>query len=300
VGGTVSTSIDPNLQNPYADEASVFLERSLMTDLGMRVGYVWKKDNDGWQRFNVARPFDAFSVPVTINDPGPDNVLGNTDDGPAIQGFNLDNTSRGSELVTMNIPGYEGTYKTIEFAANKRYSGRWSLNASYSYTWTQEYGNLYFNNRFGTALPGATFAFFGSFPSNPNERTFNDFTNWNAKFSGTIDAGWDLRVTPVLKMQSGAPYGRYISSNLNYNSAQLVLVEPIGTRRQDMVSVFDFRVEKQIRFAQKAKVGLFFDVFNTFNANTAVNINWRSGAAFDRATTVLGPRIAKFGVKFDW
>jgi hypothetical protein len=300
VGGTVSTSIDPNLQNPYADEASVFLERSLMTDLGMRVGYVWKKDNDGWQRFNVARPFDAFSVPVTINDPGPDNVLGNTDDGPAIQGFNLDNTSRGSELVTMNIPGYEGTYKTIEFAANKRYSGRWSLNASYSYTWTQEYGNLYFNNRFGTALPGATFAFFGSFPSNPNERTFNDFTNWNAKFSGTIDAGWDLRVTPVLKMQSGAPYGRYISANLNYNSAQLVLVEPIGTRRQDMVSVFDFRVEKQIRFAQKAKVGLFFDVFNTFNANTAVNINWRSGAAFDRATTVLGPRIAKFGVKFDW
>jgi Carboxypeptidase regulatory-like domain len=300
VGGTVNTSIDPNLENPYADEASVFLERSLMTDLGMRVGYVWKKDNNGWQRFNVARPFDAFSVPVTINDPGPDNVLGNADDGPAIQGFNLDNTSRGSELVTMNIPGYEGTYKTIEVSANKRYTDRWSLNASYSYTWTQEFGNLYFNNRFGTALPGATFAFFGSYPSNPNERTFNDFTNWNAKFSGTIDAGWDLRVTPVLKMQSGAPYGRYISANLNYNSAQLVLVEPIGTRRQDLVSVFDFRVEKQIRFAQKARVGLFFDVFNTFNANTAVNINWRSGAAFDQATTVLGPRIAKFGVKFDW
>ena len=300
VGGTVSTSIDPNLENPYADEASVFVERALMNDLGMRVGYVWKKDNNGWQRFNVARPFDAFNVPVTINDPGPDNVLGNGDDGAPIQGFNLDNTGRGSELVTMNIPGYEGTYKTIEVSANKRYSGRWSMNASYSYTWTQEFGNLYFNNRFGTALPGATFAFFGSYPSNPNERTFNDFASWNAKFSGTIDAGWGLRVTPVLKVQSGAPYGRYISGNFNYNSAQLILVEPIGTRRQDTVSVLDFRVEKQLRFAQKARLGLFFDLFNTFNSNTAVNINWRSGAAFDRATTVLGPRIAKFGVKFDW
>ena len=79
-----------------------------------------------------------------------------------------------------------------------------------------------------------------------------------------------------------------------------MLVEPIGTRRQDMISVLDFRIEKQMRFANKAKLGLFFDVFNALNSNTAVNINWRSGAAFEKATTVLGPRIAKFGVKFDW
>ena len=40
-------------------------------------------------------------------------------------------------------------------------------------------------------------------------------------------------------------------------------------------------------------------LFNALNSNTAVNINWRSGAAFEKATTVLGPRIAKFGAKFD-
>ena len=110
----------------------------------------------------------------------------------------------------------------------------------------------------------------------------------------------NLRVTPVWKVQSGAPYGRFISANLNYSSAQLILVEPIGTRRKDTVSLVDFRVEKQLRFATRARVGLFMDVFNAFNSNTAVNISWRSGASFDKATTVLGPRIAKFGVKFDW
>ena len=47
-------------------------------------------------------------------------------------------------------------------------------------------------------------------------------------------------------------------------------------------------------------MGVFADLFNVFNSNTAVNINWRSGASFEKATTVLGPRIAKFGVKFDW
>jgi hypothetical protein len=36
------------------------------------------------------------------------------------------------------------------------------------------------------------------------------------------------------------------------------------------------------------------------NSNTPVNISWRSGSTFERATTVIPPRIAKFGVKFDW
>ena len=64
--------------------------------------------------------------------------------------------------------------------------------------------------------------------------------------------------------------------------------------------LFDNRVEKRVRFGPNRSLGLFFDVFNAMNSNTAVNLNWRSGAAFEKATTVLGPRIAKFGAKFDW
>ena len=85
------------------------------------------------------------------------------------------------------------------------------MNASFSHTWTDEFGNPYFNNRFGTLVP-ATSRCSGSYPVEPQRaRRCNEFTNWNAKFTGTIDAGWGMRVTPVLKMQSGAPYGRYIN-----------------------------------------------------------------------------------------
>ena len=129
------------------------------------------------------------------------------------------------------------------------------------------------------------------------------------KVSGTVDAGWGIRVTPVLKTSSGVPYGRYFSvaacsttvtTNCSNYGTQLVLVEPIGTRRQDNVVVLDFRVEKRITFATRGKLGLFMDLFNALNSDTAVNINWRSGASFEKATTVIGPRIAKFGVKVDW
>jgi hypothetical protein len=306
-GGVANAAIDPDLENSYTDEASIFLERAVLADLGVRVGFVWKKDSNGWQQVNTQRPLSAFNVPVTVIDPGPDGNAATTADNGTFPFLNLDDPTRGSSQLTTNIDGYEGTYKTVELSANKRYSRRWSTTASFSYTWTSEFGNLYFNNRFGTAI--SNFALFGSFPSTPNERTENDFTNWSAKLSGTVNAGWDVHVTPVLKAQSGAPYGRYFAvpactaavvTNCSNYGTQLVLAEPIGTRRQDTVAVFDVRVEKQIRFADRGKAGLFLDVFNAFNSNTPVNLNWRSGASFEKATTVLGPRIAKFGVKLDW
>jgi len=299
-GGVANASIDPNLRNSYADETSLFIERAVIANLGVRAGFVYKKDNDGWQQVNAARPHSNFNIPTTVVDPGADGVYGSSDD-RSIAAFNLSNTTAPANNVSRNIEGYEGDFKTLEFSANKRYSNRWSMNASFSYTWTHQFANILFNNRFSPLVQN--FSFFGSYPSNPNEKTDNKYTDWNGKLSGSVDAGWGLRVTPVLKMQSGAPYGRYFTTRageLNYGT-QLILAEPIGTRRQDTVAVLDFRVEKQLRFASdRAKVGLFFDLFNALNSNTAVNIDWNSGASFEKATTVLGPRIAKFGVKFDW
>ena len=306
-GGTVNTSLDPNLENSYTDEASFFVERAVLQDLGVRVGYVYKKDYNGWQQMNDGRPHSAYNVPVTITDPGPDGSLATAGDNGTLNLFNIDDPTRPNLNVVRNVEGYEGDYNTFEIAANKRFSNRWSMNASFSQTWTHEFHNTYFGNRFASVVQQSSL--FGVYPNNPNELLEHDFSSWSAKFTGTLDAGWGMRVTPVLKMQSGAPFGRYINvagcttsvtaNCLNYGS-QLVLVEPIGTRRQDTVSVFDFRVEKQLRFADRARAGLFFDVFNAFNSNTAVNMTWLSGSRFERATTVLGPPIAKFGVKLDW
>jgi hypothetical protein len=299
-----------------ADSCTVHIELgdprplfATMRDLGLRVGYVLKKDNDGWQQIVPNRPFEAYNIPVSVVDPGPDgNAATAADNGPNLALFNLDNPAGRpvTQLVT-NIDDYEGTYKTFEFSSNKRYSNRWSMTASLSYTWTEEWNRTYFNNVFAT--PVNQFSLFGAHGTNPNEHTFNEFTSWNLKLLGTFDAGWGVRVTPVLKSQSGAPYGRVINipgctatvttNCLNYG-AQLYLVEPIGERRQDTVTVFDFRVEKQVPLRSRARLGLFFDLFNVLNSNTDLNINWRAGPSFEKATTVLAPRIAKFGVKFDW
>ena len=175
-GGTAGAAIDPNLVNPHSDEASFFLERAVLADLGVRAGFVWKKDSDGWQRLNAARRFENYTIPVSIVDPGPDGVASTTaDNGPNLNLLNLDDVSRPANQVTETVPGYQGTYKTIEFSANKRYGSRWSMNSSFSYTWSDEFGNNYFNNRIGTAVPGGSFSHFGSFPLTPNEPTQNEY-----------------------------------------------------------------------------------------------------------------------------
>ncbi len=100
-----------------------------MTDLGVRAGFVWKKDQNGWQQFNTLRPFSAYNVPITITDPGPDGVAGDSDD-RSVSAFNLDPALlTASRQEAVNIDGYEGTYKTLEFSTNKRFSNRWGLNA---------------------------------------------------------------------------------------------------------------------------------------------------------------------------
>lgn len=296
-GGVQNAFIDENLKDAYTREFSAWLEREIVNDLAVKVGYVWKKDYNGYQQMNVLRPYDAFNVPVTVVDPGVDGVVGTADDG-VINAFNLDSTTRGTRNVTTNVDGYEGTYETLEFTLAKRWSKRWSMTASFSTHWTREFGALYYGQRVGTSAQ--QFSFFGSYPNNPNDRTNNTFTNWDFKLFGTFEPAWGLRVTPMLKSQSGAPFGRVVNAALNYNSAQPILVEPLGTQRQETVTLVDVRIEKRIPITQRLRAGLFFDVFNALNANTVVNLNWVTGPRYLYPITVVPPRIVKLGLKLDF
>ena len=87
----------PNLRNSYGDETSFFVERAVVADLGVRAGFVYKTDRDGWQQVNASRPYSNFNIPVTVVDPGPDGVYGNGDDAN-VAAFNLsDTTTRGEQ-----------------------------------------------------------------------------------------------------------------------------------------------------------------------------------------------------------
>jgi hypothetical protein len=173
-------------------------------------------------------------------------------------------------------------------------SNRWSLNASYAYRWNRDNSTGYFGNTTRGAQDVA----------NPNDmiNTDNgryDFGLWSAKINGTYDAPWGLRLTPALRLQSGQPYARTFLATLNYGT-QRILTEPFGTRQQDNIILVDTRVEKVFKVAKSRTVSAFIDGYNLTNTNAAQNINWSSGSTFTTPTTILPPRLFRFGAKFDW
>ena len=115
---------------------------------------------DQYQRVNTNQPFSAFTVPVSVPDPGPDGRAGTADDGATISALNLAQEFRGRTPVNMttNVPGSEADYHTIGITGTKRMSNRWSLLASWGFTKSFDNGNSAYQ---GNAVPG------NSLPANP-------------------------------------------------------------------------------------------------------------------------------------
>jgi hypothetical protein len=296
-GGVGSAVLDPNLEDEVTDEVAAWFEHELMTNFGLRFGYVYRNIGNISVLFNANRPYDAFNVPTTIRDPGVDGVLGTSDD-KTLQGFNL--SAAALALPTLNrrqnLPGHS-EFHNLEFVATKRSTGRWSLQGSFVYRWNRDNDTGYFGNNLRSLAA----------PANPNETINTDggrynFTTYNAKINGTFAVGRGVQVTPALRYQAGQPYGRTFlagaAHGINYGS-QRILAEPISSRRQDSLTVFDIRIEKDFRVGGRV-VSPFMDVYNITNSDAASNIAWGGGSSFQLPSTIIGPRIARFGVKFDW
>jgi Carboxypeptidase regulatory-like domain len=316
IGGASTVQLDPNLKNSYTDEFTIFAEQELPGQVGIRAGYVQKMDRNGYQQSNANRPLDAYNVPVTVTDNGPDGVA-NTGDESQVAALNLNAAALAAPIVNrvFNPDGFEADYKSIEVALNKRFSRKWGAVGSFVHTWTDEYSNLYYSNTFGVTTPLTPSLFGGNsaggtFPFSPNDRTHNEFTGWTFKISGSYEPGWGLRFTPIFRAQAGQPYGRFIQATLNYGS-QPLLLEPIGTRRQDTISIFDIRAEKKIKITNRAAFTAVVDVYNVFNSNVETNIRWTTGTlrviesntvipTFGTPLNILPPRILRFSARFDW
>jgi hypothetical protein len=292
-GGVGSTQLDPNLQDQRTREFATFLEREVMSGVGVHVGFVYRQIDQLYQSDNLNRPVSAYDVPITIRVPYPN---GTTDaNSPTMQVWNLDPAAlaKGVTNFLHNTPGKDDFYN-LELSANRRLSRGWSLNASYSYRWNRDNSNSYFGQNLRVRQD----------VGNPNDTINTDggryvFGLWTAKINGSYDAPWGLRLTPAIRMQQGQSFARTFQVTMNYG-AQRLLAEPFGSRQQDNIFLFDVRVEKNFKLGGSRSLVGFIDGYNLTNSNAAQNINWGSGSTFLLPTSIIAPRVWRFGVKFDW
>jgi outer membrane receptor protein involved in Fe transport len=295
-GGLASVVLAEDLKDTYTQEAAFWLEREVLANFGVRTGAVWRGERQLAASFNANRPFSAFTVPVTVRDPGPDGVVGNTDDGANIAAYNLAPEYLALPVVNTyaNVPG-DADYYTWEVTATKRMSNRWSGMFSFTHTWSEAQEKDYFGQVFRQ----------NDQPVTPNDLINAEpdgkvkYTDWSLKLHGTYEGPWGLKISPMLRHQAGQNFGRTFTAVMNYGTIRIP-AETIDARRQDNVSIFDFRAEKVIRLDAGLSVAPFFDLYNVFNANPVQNLTWASGSSFLRPTNIVPPRVARVGAKVNW
>jgi hypothetical protein len=297
-GGSQTESLDPNLKNTYTKEFATFVERELMPNFGVRAGYVWRGQRNQYGRYNINRPYSAFTVPVSVPDPGPNGTLGNADDGTPLQGFDLSPEYRGLPVVNrqINVADSDADYHTFEITGTKRMSDRWSLLASYGWTKSLDQQSTIQGNSIRA----------NTLPATPNDKINTEdgrqvYSRSSIKLNGTWNSPWwNITFSPLLRYQQGVPFGRTFSSSVLSIGSTRFLAEPMDTRRQDNILITDLRVEKSQKFAGGRDLSVFFDFYNMSNANPAQNLQWSSGTAFNRPLSVVPPRLARIGVKLNF
>ena len=277
--------LDPNLKDPYSHEAAVWLERQLTDTIGVRAGYVYKTEDDLIEQYIAARSVDAYTVPYNFTDIGVDGIRNTADD--RVLSFLGLTTAQAAQLgttqVVMNLPKY-GRYKTAELSMNKRYGNRWSASLGGAYTWMTDFPNNFPQNP--AQLPGA-----------------EDRSVWNFKASGSYDGPWGIRISPVLRHQSGVNFARQTTLTFPSGitaSGTTIYLEPANARREDNIWVFDTRAEKTLSLNNRLRIRAFLDLFNITNSHASETISRNSGTGFLKPSAILAPITARVGFRFMW
>lgn len=296
-GGAASDALDPALRLPYMHEATLHIQREARAHVVVSTGIVWRGERQQGVRQSGTWPFEAFTVPVPHRDPGADGVAGTGDDGAEVLLYDLppgfDTTA---DTIIRNVDRSASDFVTWELAAERPFSGGWSLSASLAHTWNRDHASAYLSQPIRN----------NEYPLTPNDLINTDghgryvFGVWTAKAAGTFEVPWRVRLTPLVRYQSGQPFGRTFQAQLPNYGAVRVLAEPVGARRQDGVTLIDARTERTFRLAGGRRVAAFAEVFNALNANPEQSVNWSSGAAFLRPLNIVSPRIVRIGLRLDW
>jgi hypothetical protein len=276
-------TLDPDIKSPSTHEGSIWLERQMTDVIGARAGFVYKTEDDLIQTYQPFRGLDAFTTPFTFVDIGLDGRRGTADDRD-ITMFGLPSAQAGAfpaTQVVMNVPNYS-RYKTFEVSMSKRYSNRWSASIGGAHTWMTDFPNNY--------------------PQNPNQPGVEDRTVWNFKATGSYDAPYGIRLSPVVRHQSGANYARTLSivAPSGLIASGTAYAEPMNANREDNIWVFDVRAEKTVTFSQRVRTRLFLDLFNITNSHASETISRATGLGYQKPANILAPFTSRVGFRFLW
>lgn len=308
-GGGVSTTLEPNIKTPHTDEIDVSVQRQFWGESAARLAYVRKMIRDQFATVNVDR-LGQYTVPYTFT-----TNIQNKDTGVIGQQtfgvFDIPTSLKGHvDNVIQTMPadtdyGAEN-FNSVEVAFNKRF--RQGLFVDSSFDWTRgdilaspnanrvSTSNTVQGDPLSTIYTGATI-FLNPYPTVPYRQTMS---SWVWHLSSRYELPYQIGIGANFSYQSGWNYARIISVNLPNAGTSRFWTEPIQNNRSDNVPFLNFRLDKGFDIPGGHKVTAMFDLFNITNSVPITLFNLVNGATYDQVITMLSPRTAEVGIRFEF
>jgi Carboxypeptidase regulatory-like domain/TonB dependent receptor-like, beta-barrel/TonB-dependent Receptor Plug Domain len=287
-------TMDPNSKHPYTDQFSIGIEREILPDLSVGLTGIYKYSADMFGFEDRGATYEQ--VERVSPDNGQTYLVWNQVSGPETNEFWLTNPK-----------GWEQKYRGLILTLDKRYSHRWMMNASV--TWSKADGlNMSSRSSGGYGMSQTLTWYTGNFGEDPNQLInangpLNLDKRWLIKLSLGYNLPLDILVSLNYLYQSGRPTLKNVRiPDLNQPFVVSIQAEPKGIERFDDQHLLNLRVEKAFNLYKTAKLRFMVDIFNLLNDATVTN--WRSSdvwkSTYKEPSVIPYPRRAQVGVKFEF
>ena len=295
-------TVDPNLRNDITDEVAAGIDHELFTEVGLSVFYYHRKYFD-FQRLYRTQDFSAAFVPVTFTAAcgnaatcGTETYTGTYYQRPGTVGLN--------PAQILRNDGRYNTYDGLEISARKRLSHHYMVSGSVVFNHEREYLPQADRDYLDPTNVALTSGFEGggsvqtstTWPVGSNQRQLP----WVAKLGGMYQFPWLVTAAANFIGQSGSPLNPYLQSPNRTSSLGTVnvLIDQVNSQHYANYYQLDLHVDKAVRLGASRKITLNADLFNAFNNNVVLVQQERlNTATAGNITTLLAPRVARFGVK---
>jgi hypothetical protein len=280
------STVQPNLKDERFDDMGIVLQHQLSNTLSVEGGFIFRELHHAWETINEALPASLYTLATVKAVPATWDAQGNVLTTRNITLYDIPGKIPASQNQFSSPSGNNSIYRNLEFTINKRLSQKFT--AVGSFYWTHTTAPIQADTSTGAPTIGIA--------TNPNGLINNgeSYSSWTSHVTGTYFAPWGIQISPVLRMQEGSPLlETYAVTGLNVGT-QYIPLAPYGAFRNPDLYVFDIRLQKDLKFKERYRVSLFFDLFNVFNSNTA---NSESAVVSQRSTVVNVAGNVDFGQK---
>ena len=301
-----SGKIGGDLKMDKTNEIILSFDQQIGNEFAVSASYIWRNYYNFWgndyDNFDASNWTTASFTPAASACPSGASC-------PTVT-YYVPTSQLPVNYTVKNIDDFDRGYQGFELTARKRYSNRWQMNASFSYNdapmhFDSPAGYVWWSStsdptNIESSLNGGQYA-----PESTSSGLGNVFVNakWLGRITGSYTLPWDITLAGFYNARSGYPFIRSILTPTRPFSAgtATVYLDRRGDERLPTFQNVDFRVDKAFTLFERLKLTASMDIFNLFNGSTTLSM--RGGQNATNANTIsslVGPRVARFGVRATW